>query len=179
MILIREEIAESAVRVAQGKDAEFISVKLNQYQPPIVITQYYGSTPRAGVGFPELSEEIFELFSVIRKYQRQGVLSLVTGDINAWTGRDMIRNNHFSVNKEGILWKELVRESDMVFVNDRLSNPITFVDKRTGRGRNSLHSFPHKLDGVLSRLSPNVCNIKFLLVLRRKRRHGELLMPFY
>ena len=135
MILIREEIAESAVRVAQGKDAEFISVKLNQYQPPIVITQYYGSTPRAGVGFPELSEEIFELFSVIRKYQRQGVLSLVTGDINAWTGRDMIRNNHFSVNKEGILWKELVRESDMVFVNDRLSNPITFVDKRTGRGR--------------------------------------------
>merc|ERR1712062_301615 len=58
-IMLREDIARSAVRVACGERSEFISVKINCYSPPLVITQCYGATPRQGYGFSEISEEIY------------------------------------------------------------------------------------------------------------------------
>ena len=133
-MMIRDDIAKSAVRVASGEKSEFITVKINCYSPPLVITQCYGATPRQGYGFSEISEEVYEVFSVIRKYQEQGAMSLVSGDINAWLGAE-IPGNHFSVNKEGLLWLEMVANREMEFMNKRLQDPVTYVDKRTGRGR--------------------------------------------
>ena len=57
------------------------------------------------------------------------------GDSNCHFGCNIIKNNHPTVNKEGLLFTQLMLERDLTFMNQDLVDPTTYTDKRTGRSR--------------------------------------------
>ena len=131
-LLIKNEYAESAIKVKTGLKAEMLSVKLNAFSPAIVITAYYGSQPRTGHGLEERIEEIFEVFSSVKSAQENGSETFILGDANAWVGTELIQGNNVSVNREGLLFVELMKKHGMEFANDLLSKPATYRDKKIG-----------------------------------------------
>ena len=152
-ILIKEERARYAVKLDVGLDQnEFFVIKFTNCNPHLVIVIYYGNQRKVGVD--QIKLHLSQLLDAVKKYTSQGCNVNVLGDFNLQTGNSVIKNNHPESDPTGRLFLDQIDILGLEIMNNRSSNPITFVD-RSGKDHRRV-----VLDLVLSNMPDTINNFK-------------------
>ena len=133
-IFLKKEIAEHAVmmEVGDNNEEEFVCVKVNCYEPPLLIFAAYG--PQQSKKRDEVTGLWIKYFGLWKRYKDLGYTVMACGDFNAAVGNQLgLVNNHPSVNLAGKLLVEEVTELGWEIVNkmDKDSDQRTHVDRST------------------------------------------------
>ena len=137
-IFLRNEIAEHSVLLETGdnNEEEFLCVKVNYFDPPLVIFAAYGPQQN------KTNEEIDKLWNkyhgLWQRYQDLGYSVIAGGDFNAAVGVKLgLKNNHPSQNYAGELLIREVKNLGWTVVNslDKESDHRTHVDRSSSSSR--------------------------------------------
>ena len=134
-IFLDKNHAEHAVILSTGEndEQEYISIKLNNYNPPLVIMAIYGPQESAGKKVEELWIKYKGLWE---HYIKQGWKVIIGGDLNAAVGLEFgIKENHKSMNTAG-KWLSNNLNSDLEVLNARyLGDQRTHIDRSSNLNR--------------------------------------------
>ena len=129
--MIENKLAPHTVMIECGENnnEEFCAVKINSFEPPVVIMGIYG--PRNSIKKKEMDEAWNKFKGIWKKYVDQGCTVIVAGDLNAAIGNSLgLTNNHDSKNRAGELLIEAVEELDLHVLNKMENNDQrTHVDR--------------------------------------------------
>ena len=117
-LFLKNEIADHAVIIDQGEgnQEEFLSVKLNNYSPPVLLFILYG--PQQTTRKENLENLWEKVKSLWKKYDDLGWITLAMGDFNAAIGNNGgVKNNHPSVNPAGRILLQTLDEMKWELVN--------------------------------------------------------------
>ena len=150
-IMIENKLAQHTVMVECGdsNSEEFCAVKVNTFEPPVLIMGIYG--PQSSVKKKEMDDFWTKIRGIWKKYIDQGCTVIIAGDLNAAIGNSLgLTNNHESKNRAGELLIEAVEELQLQVLNKmEKSNQRTHVDR-------SSHGSSRSLDYIITN-NMNAC----------------------
>ena len=149
---VREEYAMDTLKMAEGKDQEYIITRHGQFSPAINILNIYGSQ-ETRQSKEEIENKWDEITNEILKIEAKNESLLIIGDLNLHVGK-AVPNNHSKTSVRGKLLLNLIESSNYTLVN---ALDITTGGPFTRYERNTLDDENRKslLDGV-SQKTPTV-----------------------
>ena len=137
-IVVEKSIAEEAVvigRNQKGEDLEWVGVRLNCFQPPVVIFGVYGCQSSKN-STDESLRKWTELFSRAGEYSKQGFHTIIAGDLNAAMGAK-VRNNCTTTNNNGKNIIKIMKENPEWEIVNNLNSQSnkTHVDRSSNSSR--------------------------------------------
>ena len=135
-ILVRERVKDSCVLIHEGKNSEILAVKMCNTNPHLCLITYYGKQENT-TSWPELHDDIAELFDLANKLSEEGNIVVVAGDWNVAIGCGVLTDNNPSISRGGRLFNNLLDLSpDLMMANSRYpGSSITHTDASGGAGR--------------------------------------------
>ena len=129
--------ADNAVVIDSGttNEEEFITVKLNNYVPPVALFACYG--PQQTVKNGDLDKLWSKFTNLWKKYVDQGLHVIICGDLNAAVGLNGgITRNDPSMNRAGINLLKAVEDLDLTILNSKeAKDQRTHIDRSSGLSR--------------------------------------------
>ncbi len=125
-ILVKEKFKNYCVKSKSGVGAnEFITVKINCFEPKLAVIAVYGSQKSEGAGVVE--SNVHELFFEVKECQAAGYSVILVGDTNIQLGREVIHNNDMIVSKAGSIFNDYIKECGLQAANNLSPDPATFI----------------------------------------------------
>ena len=82
----RKELSGSVVKISEGTEGnEFLFVKVNCYEKPVIFGVYYGAQEGSS-GDAKIRRDLNELFAEMYKFDRLGYEVTLVGDFNVHIG---------------------------------------------------------------------------------------------
>ena len=138
-VLIRDELDHGAVKIEEGEgDNEYLAVKLQSLEPPLVVFSYYGQQEgQHSTG--KIQGNVAEVLEKIKLYDEMGFDIVWAGDTNLKVGNRQsgLLHNDEAVSRGGqFLLDRLEEEGNLQIANIKHNGPgLTHVDATSGNSR--------------------------------------------
>ena len=123
--------AANALKIAEGKNEEFLITRHGNFVPPLNVINYYGKQ-ESRQSVSDIDEGWEEVLAEIIKIEAKDEHFLLIGDLNRHIGNKLVTDNHTKESHAGKLLLELLEKNSVTLINATpkvINGPFTRYDK--------------------------------------------------